>query len=138
MRLPCVPPLIPMSVDLPSRSHLGLELEEAGCSAALQALSSLCSGLSSSRDQRRTAIDQLHEKHRRIAKFAQAAVSGKPCSQASLPMLTRPSILCTVKLNNGTRMRPVSDELEGRDGERLHSGSSAALVQYQNWCIFCD
>lgn len=82
MRLPCVPPLIPMSVDLPSRSHLGLELEEAGCSAALQALSSLCSGLSSSRDQRRTAIDQLHEKHRRIAKFAQAAVSGKPCSQA--------------------------------------------------------
>lgn len=80
MRPPCVPAPIPMSVDLPSRSHLGLQLEEAGCSAALQALSSLCAGLSSSRDQRRTAIDQLHEKHRRIAKFAQAAVSGEHCS----------------------------------------------------------
>lgn len=82
MRLPPVPAPIPMSVNLPSRSHLGLQLEEAGCSAALQALSSLCAGLSSSRDQRRTAIDQLHEKHRKIAKFAQAAVSGEHCSKA--------------------------------------------------------
>ena len=91
MRLPCVPAPIPMSVHLPSRSHLGLELEEAGCSAALQALSSLCSGLSFSRDQRRTAIDQLHEKHRRIAKFAQAAVSEEPCSQALPPSMVAQS-----------------------------------------------
>ena len=138
MRLLCVPTPIPMSVDLPSRSHLGLELEEAGCSAALQALSSLCSGLSFSRDQRRTAIDQLHEKHRRIAKFAQAAVSGEPCSQAFLWLLTLPSILCTVKLDNGKRTRVgVMSLKEGRE-KGLHSGSSVALVDTKIGAYFCD
>ena len=62
----------------PCRSRLHLELEAEGCSAALQALSSLCAGLSSARDQRRAALKQLRLKHSKIQEFARAAVSLEP------------------------------------------------------------
>jgi len=70
-----------------------LELEEAGGRAALQTLSSLCARLSFSRDQRRTAIEHLHQKHRRITECTQAA----EVRQAQIGAL--------VKLNSAARDR---------------------------------
>ena len=57
------------------RSDLGLELELSGCTAALGTLSSLCARLSSGRDQRRAALEQLRCKHQKIQQFTQVAVS---------------------------------------------------------------
>ena len=52
-----------------------LELDYAGSLAALEKLSSLCSMLEQTRDQRKNSVDELQSKLKQIHEFAQVAVS---------------------------------------------------------------
>ena len=63
-------------VDLLSfRAAFHHQLELSGCEAALSSLTQICSQLSSVRDQKRLALNQLQDKKRQIDQFTLIAVS---------------------------------------------------------------